>query len=222
LPGLTGRPLAVTPSAALWLRTTALSDDQGRPRDHGGPRGNGVVLVAGPGLPGADGEVAALAEALPLARHLRGDAATVGAVLRALAGARVADNPQLSSLRLADGPLTGYDLEGLTRPPRAVVLSACDAGLTGVRSGEEVQGLVAALLALGTGTVIAAVAPVADDLTAGFALELHACLAAGLPPASALARVQQDWAGRGVREAVTAASFVCFGGGRPSRGSDHG
>jgi CHAT domain-containing protein len=191
-----------------------------------------VVLVAGPGLPGADAEVAALAAALPGATHLRGDAATVGAVLPALAGARVAhiaahglfraDNPQLSSLRLADGPLTGYDLEGLASPPRVVVLSACDAGLTGVRSGEEVQGLVAALLTLGTGAVVAAVAPVADDLTAAFALDLHARLAAGVAPPSALADVQADWRGRGVREAVTATSFVCFGGGRPGRGSADG
>ena len=189
-----------------------------------------MVLVAGPGLPGADAEVAALAAALPGARHLRGDEATVRAVLPALAGVDVAhiaahglfraDNPQLSSLRLADGPLTGYDLEGLASPPRTVVLSACDAGLTGVRSGEEVQGLVAVLLALGTGAVIAAVAPVADDLTAAFALDLHARLADGVPPPSALAEVQQDWSGRGVREAVTATSFVCFGGGRPAeRGS---
>jgi hypothetical protein len=127
-----------------------------------------------------------------------------------------ADNPQLSSLRLADGPLTGYDLEGLSSPPRVVVLSACDAGLTGVRSGEEVQGLVAALLTLGTDAVIAAVAPVADDLTAAFALDLHACLSDGVPPPSALARVQHDWSGRGVREVVTATSFVCFGGGHPA------
>jgi CHAT domain-containing protein len=176
--------------------------------------------------------VSALVAALPAARHLRGDDATVAAVLPVLAGARVAhiaahglfraDNPQLSSLRLADGPLTGYDLEGLAGPPGTVVLSACDAGLTGVRSGEEVQGLVAVLLALGTSAVIAAVAPVADDLTGAFALDLHARLAAGVPPPSALAEVQQDWSGRGVREAVTATSFVCFGGGRPSGGRSRG
>ncbi len=242
LPRLTGRPLAVTPSAALWLRTATpapSSDDQGKLRDKGKSRGPaerwegagaGVVLVAGPGLPGADAEVGTLAAALPGARHLSGDDATAAAVLPVLAGAAVAhiaahglfraDNPQLSSLRLADGPLTGYDLEGLPSPPRTVVLSACDAGLTGVRSGEEVQGLVAVLLALGTGAVIAAVAPVADDLTAAFALDLHARLADGVPPPSALAEVQQSWSGRGVREVVTATSFVCFGGGRPAeRGS---
>ena len=224
LPRLAGRPLAVTPSAALWLRTAVAA---GRPG-----QGSGVVLVAGPGLPGADAEVGALAAALPGAQHLHGDGATAAAVLSALAGAAVvhiaahglfrADNPQLSSLRLADGPLTGYDLEGLASPPRTVVLSACDAGLTGVRSGEEVQGLVAVLLALGTGAVIAAVAPVADDLTAAFALDLHARLADGVPPPSALAEVQQDWSGRGVREAVTATSFVCFGGGRPAERRSRG
>jgi hypothetical protein len=244
LPVLTGRPLAGTPSAAVWLRTVApepLPADHGRlgrqgrlgDRDEQRDRaGKGVVLVAGPGLPGADAEVTALAAAFPEALHLAGDAATVAAVLRALADARVAhiaahglfraDNPQLSSLRLADGPLTGYDVEGLARPPRVVVLSACDAGLAGVRSGEEVQGLVAALLTLGTRAVVAAVAPVADDLTAAFALDLHARLSVGEPPPSALAQVQRDWCGRGLREAVTATSFVCFGGGGAGRGSADG
>ncbi len=213
LPGLAGRAVAVTPSARLW--SAARRTPRGRD-------GAAVVLAAGPGLPGADREVAALAAAHPGARLLTGAAATVAAVLGALAGARVAhvaahgrfrsDNPQLSSLRLADGPLTGYDLEALATPPATVVLSACDAGLTGVRSGEEVQGLVAVLLGLGTRAVVAAVAPVADDLTAAFALDLHARLGSGAPPAAALAAVQRDWSARGVRAAVTATSFVCFGG----------
>jgi len=39
-----------------------------------------------------------------------------------------ADNPQFSSLHLADGPLTVYDLERIVRPPEWIVLSACEAG----------------------------------------------------------------------------------------------
>ena len=219
LPSCADRPVTVSPSLTLWHQAARRA-----------PGGGPPLAVAGPDLPGAVAEIAALRRLHPDARVLTGAAATAGAVLAALPHAGVAhlaahgtfrrDNPLFSCLRLADGPLTGYDLEGLPSPPRTVVLSACDAGLTGVRSGEEVQGLVAVLLALGTGAVIAAVAPVADDLTAQFALDLHARLADGVPPPSALAEVQRSWSGRGVREAVTATSFVCFGGGRPAeRGS---
>ena len=57
-----------------------------------------------------------------------------------------ADNGLWSSLELADGVLTVYELEQLRRPPQVVVLSACQSGLSAVRPGDEVMGLVAALL----------------------------------------------------------------------------
>jgi tetratricopeptide (TPR) repeat protein len=207
-----GRRTTVTPSAGLWLRGAGRA---------GAPAGGHVALVAGPGLECADGEVEALAEVHPGAVLLQGERATAGGTLALLAGARVAhvaahgefrsDNPQLSALRLADGPLTVYDLETLARPPRVVVLSACDTGLAEARSGDEVQGLAAGLLGLGAQAVVAAVAPVADDLAAGLAMDLHRELAAGRAPAAALAAVQLAWSGRSPREAGTAASFVCFG-----------
>jgi CHAT domain-containing protein len=114
-----------------------------------------------------------------------------------------------------DGPLTVYDLERLPRLPRVLVLSACDTGLSQVRPGEEVQGLAAALLTLGADAVVASVAPVADDLGAAFAVDLHRQLVAGLGAPAALAAVGGRWLSRGPREAITAASFVCFGGGPP-------
>jgi CHAT domain len=42
------------------------------------------------------------------------------------------DNPMFSHLRLVDGPLTVYELERLARPPRTVILSACDSALSAV------------------------------------------------------------------------------------------
>src|SRR6185312_6088185 len=114
------------------------------------PASGEVVLVAGPDLPCAAEEVAEVAKVHRRVRCLEGSAASVAAVLAALDGARLAhlaahgsfraDNPQLSSLRLADGPLTVYDLETLSSPPPVLVLSACDTGLSQVRPGEEVQG----------------------------------------------------------------------------------
>src|SRR5262249_58225497 len=123
LPTGAGRPASVAPSAALWhdARTAASS-----------PR-SGTVLVCGPGLAHAPAEIAALADLHPGAHVLTGPAARSDQVLRALDGADLAhiaahgtfraDNPQFSALDLADGPLTGYDLERMRRgpapPPRA-------------------------------------------------------------------------------------------------------
>jgi tetratricopeptide (TPR) repeat protein len=210
LPSLAGRPLSVAPSAALWRRAASAAPP---------PRHGRVVIVEGPGLPGAAGEVAALAGRYPEATCLAGRAATVAAVGAALGGAGLAhvaahgafrvDNPLFSALQLADGPLTVYDLEGLARAPRRLVLSACDSGLSGVRPGDELMGLAGALFALGMTTLVASVIPVPDAATKELMLALHRGLQAGLPPAHALARAQAEWG----RDPAVSAGFVCFGAG---------
>jgi hypothetical protein len=209
LPSLRGRPVSVAPSAALWRRAATVAQAHHQR----------MVVVEGPGLPGAAGEVAALAGRHPDAACLAGPAATVAAVAAALDGAGLAhvaahgafrvDNPLFSSLQLADGPLTVYDLEGLRRAPRRLVLSACDSGLSGVRPGDELMGLAGALFALGMGTLVASVIPVPDDATGELMVAFHERLHAGLPPAHALAAVQAASAG----DAAVSASFVCFGAG---------
>ena len=205
LPTLAGRPLTVAPSAHAWLRAAE------------SPRREGPLLgVAGPGLRAATDEVTALRGIHPTAEILTGRGATVAAVLGGLGTAAVAsiaahavlnaDNGLWSALQLADGSLTVYELEGLARAPGLVILSACQSGLATVRSGDELLGLTAALLALGTRTVIASVLPVDDRATAPLVLALHTRLAAGAPPAQALAEAQT-----GAVDTVVAASFVCFG-----------
>jgi tetratricopeptide (TPR) repeat protein len=224
LPSNAGRAVTVAPSASLWLRASA------GPRAPGsrapGPREQvrgGIVLVAGPGLPHASNEVAALARRYPTARRLTGGAATCRAVGAAIDGADLAhvaahglfraDNPLFSSLQLADGPLTVYDIEALKEAPRTLVLSACDSGLSDIRPGDELMGLAAAVFALGTSTLVASLFPVPDDPTRGLMLALHTGLRAGLAPAVALARAQRRVAGRGPSGVATAAAFVCFGAG---------
>jgi CHAT domain-containing protein len=177
--------------------------------------------VAGPALPAAAREVAALARRNRTARGLIGEDATTEAALAAADGADLvhiaahgrfrAHNPLFSSIDLIDGPVTVYDLEGLDRAPRAIVLSACDSGLAEVRTGDELMGLTASLLALGTRTVVATTCSVPDDATRRFMLEFHAGLSTGLRPAAALARAQRRAAGRGAHDLVTAVGFVCFG-----------
>jgi CHAT domain-containing protein len=179
------------------------------------------MLAAGPGLPAAHDEVTAIAGDTPGARSFVGPRATVRAVLSALDGADLAhiachgrlrtDNPLLSALELDDGPLTVYDLERLAQAPGIVVLPACRSGVTAVRAGDEVLGLVAALLALGTRTVLATVVPVSDVDTKPLMVALHRELRAGVRPAEAMARARSavDPADDGAMAA--AASFVCFG-----------
>jgi hypothetical protein len=208
LPGLAGCPTTVAPSAALWLGAAVPE----APRTPSA----GVALIAGPGLPGARAEVRRLGRQYPEAEVLVGRAATVEAVLGAIERADVvhvaahgsfrADSPLFSSIRLADGPLTVYDLEQVARAPRLVVLSACEAASVAVRSGDEPLGTAATLLELGVDQVIAPVMAVPDDATRPLMVALHRHLAGGAAPAAALARAAQD------RPGMAAATFVCVGG----------
>lgn len=212
LPGLAGRAVTVVPSASLWARLRAGAAT---------PAGR-TAVIAGPELPGADAEVAELAEVVPGAIRLSGEQATVAAALAALDGAGVAHvachgdfrpgNPLFSTLRLADGPLTAYDLQRLRAVPRLLVLSACDAGRATVTPGEGLLGLSASLLSLGATALIAPLVAVPDETTRTLMVELHRQLRAGRPAAEALrlarAALADDIAGY-----ATGAAFVCLGGG---------
>ena len=66
----------------------------------------------------------------PLSRSLEG----ASIVHVAAHGHLRADNPLLSSLELADGPLTVYDLERLARVPAVVLMPACRSAVGAVRS----------------------------------------------------------------------------------------
>lgn len=206
LPGLAGRSVTVARSATAWLDRMGLAH-----ADAAAPR---VVAVAGPGLLHADAEALAVAARWAGSRVLVGPDATGPAVLAALGGADVAhlaahgrhwaENPLFSRLELADGPLFGYDLDALARPPRLVVLSACDVGVGSVR-GDDLLGLPTALLHAGVRTVVAAVARVGDEAARAASEALHDGLARGERPAAALAS-----ATRAVGDDHVV-PFVCFG-----------
>ncbi|HEX3749062.1 MAG TPA: CHAT domain-containing protein [Streptosporangiaceae bacterium] len=215
LPSCAGRPVTVTPSAALWLGG---GPDAG-PGEPAGPSRRAVV-AAGPGLPGADREATAVA-ALHRVTACRGPAATVDAVATALDGAGVVhlaahgrvhpSNPLFTSLTFADGPLTVYDVERLRQPPTVVVLAACDVGRSAVRAGDELIGLSAAFLALGTRQVVASVVPVPDAETVPLMVAFHRRVAAGTPTIPALATAQAEL-GAGAPEAMAAsAGFISIG-----------
>jgi CHAT domain-containing protein len=129
-----------------------------------------------------------------------------GAALAPLAahGHHDRENVLFSRLDLVDGPLMAYDIQQLTAAPRQVVLSACDVGRTVVRPGEEILGFTAALLYVGTATVISSVTRVADDGAASIMTGYHQALRSGARPAEALATAA-------LAEPVS--PFVCFGSG---------
>ena len=209
LPSLHGRPVVVSPSLSLWVELAA------RPRS---PRRK-QTLIAGPDLRHAVSEVKALSTLFPTATALRGREATATAALSAIDGASLAhvachgrfrsDSPLFSSLELADGPLTVLDLQRLRRAPEILVLSACDVALSARHPGDELLGFAAALLAMRTRTIIASVVPVPDAAARRLMLAFHTELAAGTPPAAALAHAQA-----GLRRTSAAlAGFVCLGTG---------
>ncbi|MCP9966156.1 CHAT domain-containing protein [Actinomadura madurae] len=201
LPSLAGRPHAIVPSAGAWLHARTRA-----------PSGGHTVLVAGPDLHHAGGEIASLHRLHPEAVVLDGDGARAETVRDALDGAALAHiaahgefregNALFSRLRLADGPLLVHDLDELAAPPRLVVLSACDIGRAD--GGDAVLGMAGVLLALGTATVIASVTPVRDEATPAFMTAFHASLAAGLSPARALAAIPR---------APATAGFLAMGAG---------
>ena len=204
LPSMENRILSVAPSARSWL---AAEQVPSRP----GP----VALAHGPGLPHAEDEITAIAKLYPEAAPLQGEKAAAEAVAASWDGARLAhlaahgkfrkDNPLFSNLELADGPLTVYDLESLGRAPRLLILSACDSALSGIHPGDELMGVASALLALGSKTLIASVAPVDDEYTRILMTALHTGLGANLRPAQALAKAQA--------EHPEAPAFICLGSG---------
>jgi hypothetical protein len=218
LPMCRRRPITVSPSAGLWLAMAQKASEA--------PRATRTVLVGGPGPAQAPGEVADLRALYPSATALSGADATTTAFCRAVAGADLvhvaahgtfrSDNPLFSSLRLFDGPVTVYDLEKL-EPPRRVVLSACEGGLSAVAGGEELMGLSAALLSLGTETLVASVTAVNDEATRTLMVELHRRLVAGSSPAQALAYGRSVFADDD-RAQLATSGFACFGAGVPQAG----
>jgi CHAT domain-containing protein len=186
LPSLRGRPVVVAPSATAWLAADRAADQDGH-----------TVLVGGPHLTAAVGEVGSLRAHHPDARLISTDQATVEGVLDALDGAALAhvaahgthepENALFSHLDLLDGALYAHEITRLRRPPQHVVLAACELALSRIRPGDEALGFAGALLAAGGRTVTAAITRVGDQAAAEAMADYHRRLAAGAAPATALA-----------------------------------
>jgi tetratricopeptide (TPR) repeat protein len=179
LPALGSRVFSVVPSAAAWLRARTAEP----------PARRRVTLACGPGLTTDGAEVPQVARLYDDVTVLSGAQATAGNVLSALDGAWLghvaahgsfrADSPLFSSLRMYDGPMTVYDFEQLGRAPYRLVLSSCDSGVLAPVGADELLGLVASLLPLGTAGIVAGVVQLNDRAVVSLMVQLHQHLRAG-------------------------------------------
>jgi CHAT domain-containing protein len=100
------------------------------------------------------------------------------------------DNPLFSGLALADGWLTTLDIFNLRLNASLVTLSACQTGRSTVGGGDELLGLMRALLYAGAASLVLTLWTVEDRSTAGLMQRFYQGLAEGQRKASALRQAQ--------------------------------
>lgn len=100
------------------------------------------------------------------------------------------DSPMFSALHLADGPLTAEEAERIALRPGIVVLSACETGLSGDETGDEMVGLVRAFMVAGAARVVGSLWPVEDRVASALMTDFCRSLCAGESPAAALRGAQ--------------------------------
>ncbi|GAA2772950.1 hypothetical protein GCM10020219_048790 [Nonomuraea dietziae] len=202
LPCLHARPVSVVPAPRRgWRPVSGLA-----------ARNRWVIAAAGPGLRHAATEVERVCwppTGAPswCARRLADVADALGRadVLHLAAhGTFHSRSPLLSSIELEDGPLMAYDLLTPRLPPRLVVLSACDSGMARVPAEGAPLGLAGTFLARGAACVVAGLIPVPDDEALALMTLFHNLIAAGEPPAAALATASSK---------TRVPGFACFGAG---------
>lgn len=208
-------PLHVVPSAVAWSVARQGFGAWDRSRQ------DTTLVASGPGLEHVEKEAAAIADGRSAVRVLSGARSTVTEVRTGMQGARVAhiaahgrfeqDNPMMSCLQLADGPLMVYDLEDLDPPPLQVVLAACHSGVARLHAGHELIGLAHALLWFGSSGVVATSLPAPDAETAVLMRGLHDGLARGQGVAEALCRARHGLDTSTPAGYAAAAGFAAYG-----------
>jgi tetratricopeptide (TPR) repeat protein len=183
LPTSSRVPVHVVRSGSAWLAVTA--------HYHRASRSGARVFITGP-----DVRPAPRPATVDDSTWVDGSRATVSRALQMMEGSDVAhiaahglfreSNPLFSSLRLWNGDLTIYDLEGLAEPPKRVVLAACHSASSKVLPGNQLLGFAHALLAQGSAGVIATSLPTPDIETEKFMAAFHAETSDSRDPASAL------------------------------------
>lgn len=176
LPTLTQTALRVCWSGSHWLSTRA-----DRRMRH--------VTIATTGIEESSRELGLLNMVWPDATTLFGGAATSANILDALAADDIVhvgahgrlrrDNPMLSTLECADGPLYGYELARSARVAGTVLLWSCALGGARMPADVGVAGWPTLLAQLGCNALIAAPGALPSAPAPELAAEVHRGLARG-------------------------------------------
>ncbi|MCC7353481.1 MAG: CHAT domain-containing protein [Anaerolineae bacterium] len=118
--------------------------------------------------------------------------------------------PLSSRILLSDGDLDVADILRLRLQARLVVLSACQSGLSPLAPGDEMVGLLQALIYAGARAVLASLWPVDDGASREGMQRFYTGLSQGDTPARALQRAQAEMDAAGYSPYVWAA-FQLFG-----------
>jgi hypothetical protein len=201
LPSLREAALRTCWSGAHWLSTRV-------------PRDASRVTLAGTGVEDTYRELDLLTEVWPSATVLRGPAAGCSNILQAFAddalvhvgahGRLRRDNPQLSVLECADGPLYGYELTRAGRVPGTVVLWSCALGGARMPAGVGVAGWPALLAGCGCNALIAATGALPSGPAPDLAVELHRGLVRGDATDQTLVGVRRSAQGDDLAERAAA------------------
>ncbi len=100
------------------------------------------------------------------------------------------DNPDFSSLKLADKWLSVKEIYHLATAAPLVTLSACETGRNEIKSGDELIGLCRGFFSIGTQALVVSLWRVEDQTTADLMLDFYAALKSGLPVYHALRKAQ--------------------------------
>ncbi|MFN7939636.1 MAG: CHAT domain-containing protein [Bryobacteraceae bacterium] len=186
--------LSVSPSSAVFTR--------GRLRPLPPTAGCLVMAVPDEQASGIEREARFLADTLPAARLLLGEEASVDAFRRNAPGLRLlhlashglhrSDSPLFSSLQLADGRLSLFDLQALDLNIDIVTLSACHTGMAVNIAGDERIGLMRGFLVAGVRTLVAALWEIDDEATLQFMQMFYQRAQAGQTVGSSMQAAMQE------------------------------
>jgi CHAT domain-containing protein/tetratricopeptide (TPR) repeat protein len=118
-------------------------------------------------------------------------------------------DPLASALLLSDGDLTARDILGVELEADLVVLSACQSGVSGYRPGDELMGIVRALLIAGAPSIVVTLWNAYDETTSKLMRDFYVRrIRDEQPKAAALCAAQRALASRSVAQW---APFVLIG-----------
>lgn len=183
-PGLPLAGLEADVVAGVW-RAPGTSDGGSAGTDDGSAGTDGGSAGTDGGPPGT--EQPGPSHAIATGADLQAALGSSDVLHVAAHGTHQPESPLLSSVWMADGPVFLCDLEQAERAASLVVVSACDAARSHGRGRGQHLGLASGLLALGVGSVVAAVCPVPDRTAAELMPRYHAHLREGADSSEALA-----------------------------------